>query len=116
MLRGYVGGDVADSGCDRAIHRHLRPRHAKPAAIIDPIAERALRDNMHVILRGLLGDDVMFLDTGCEAVRISPGARRDRHRRLTRTPGRGTAIPFGVRRDSFGCHHPDHDHPGGAGA
>ena len=43
------------------------------AAIIDPIAERALRDNMHVILRGLLGDDVMFLDTGCEAVRISPG-------------------------------------------
>jgi ribosome-associated toxin RatA of RatAB toxin-antitoxin module len=31
------------------------------AAIIDPIAERALRDNMHAILRGLLGPDIEFL-------------------------------------------------------
>jgi ribosome-associated toxin RatA of RatAB toxin-antitoxin module len=31
------------------------------AAIIDPIAERALRDNMQAILRGLLGEDLVFL-------------------------------------------------------
>lgn len=33
------------------------------AAIIDPIAERALTDNMHAILRGLLGDRVLFLES-----------------------------------------------------
>lgn len=33
------------------------------AAIIDPIAERTLRDNMHKILSGLLGADVVFLDS-----------------------------------------------------
>jgi ribosome-associated toxin RatA of RatAB toxin-antitoxin module len=32
------------------------------APIIDPIAERALRENMMAILRGLLGDDIVFLD------------------------------------------------------
>lgn len=37
------------------------------AAIIDPIAEQALRDNLHAILRGLLGEDVVFLDGGGEA-------------------------------------------------
>jgi len=38
------------------------------AAIIDPIAEQALRDNLHAILRGLLGEEVVFLDGGYEAV------------------------------------------------
>jgi ribosome-associated toxin RatA of RatAB toxin-antitoxin module len=33
------------------------------APIIDPVAERALRDNMQTILRGLLGDGVTFADT-----------------------------------------------------
>lgn len=37
------------------------------AAIIDPIAEQALRDNLHAILRGLLGEEVVFLDGGGEA-------------------------------------------------
>jgi ribosome-associated toxin RatA of RatAB toxin-antitoxin module len=32
------------------------------APIIDPIAERALRDNIQTILRGLLGDGVVFAD------------------------------------------------------
>jgi ribosome-associated toxin RatA of RatAB toxin-antitoxin module len=32
------------------------------AAMIDPIAEQALRDNMRLILRGLLGDDVTVVD------------------------------------------------------
>lgn len=31
------------------------------AAIIDPIAERALRENMEAILRGLLGEEIEFL-------------------------------------------------------
>jgi ribosome-associated toxin RatA of RatAB toxin-antitoxin module len=31
------------------------------AAIIDPIAERALIDNMQAILRGLLGEDLVFV-------------------------------------------------------
>lgn len=31
------------------------------AAIIDPIAERALRENMEAILRGLLGEEIVFL-------------------------------------------------------
>jgi ribosome-associated toxin RatA of RatAB toxin-antitoxin module len=38
------------------------------AAIIDPIAEQALQDNLHAILRGLLGEEVVFLDGGYEAV------------------------------------------------
>jgi ribosome-associated toxin RatA of RatAB toxin-antitoxin module len=32
------------------------------APIIDPIAERTLRENMMAILRGLLGEHVVFLD------------------------------------------------------
>lgn len=32
------------------------------AAIIDPIAERTLRENMQSIIRGLLGPDVVFAD------------------------------------------------------
>jgi ribosome-associated toxin RatA of RatAB toxin-antitoxin module len=43
------------------------------AAIIDPIAEQALQDNMHAILRGLLGDGVVFLDDSCESVASSIG-------------------------------------------
>jgi ribosome-associated toxin RatA of RatAB toxin-antitoxin module len=34
------------------------------AAIIDPIAERTLRENMQSIIRGLLGQDVVFADSG----------------------------------------------------
>jgi len=34
------------------------------AAIIDPIAERALLENIQSILRGLLGDTVVFADDG----------------------------------------------------
>lgn len=33
------------------------------AAIIDPIAERTLRENMRLILRGLLGQDIVFVDS-----------------------------------------------------
>jgi ribosome-associated toxin RatA of RatAB toxin-antitoxin module len=45
------------------------------AAIIDPIAERTLQDNMHAILRGLLGPDIVFLDASCEAIGASSGGR-----------------------------------------
>lgn len=33
------------------------------APIIDPIAERTLRENMMAIIRGLLGENVVFFDT-----------------------------------------------------
>lgn len=33
------------------------------APIIDPIAERTLRENMQSILRGLLGQDIVFVDS-----------------------------------------------------
>lgn len=36
------------------------------AAIIDPIAERTLRENMQSILSGLLGSDVVFLNEDTE--------------------------------------------------
>lgn len=45
------------------------------AAIVDPIAEQALRDNLHAILRGLLGDEVVFLDGGCETVAANAGRK-----------------------------------------
>jgi ribosome-associated toxin RatA of RatAB toxin-antitoxin module len=41
------------------------------ASIIDPIAERALRENMEAILRGLLGGEIAFLSEAAE----SAGAR-----------------------------------------
>lgn len=34
--------------------------------IVDPIAERALDENVRIILRGLLGDDIVFRTTGPE--------------------------------------------------
>lgn len=45
------------------------------AAIIDPIAERTLRENIVAILRGLLGDHLMVLDVTAEAV---PGVAAER--------------------------------------
>lgn len=45
------------------------------AAIIDPIAERALQDNMHSILRGLLGPAVIFIDADSDAVEAQFGAQ-----------------------------------------
>ncbi|HJQ47454.1 MAG TPA: SRPBCC family protein [Amycolatopsis sp.] len=46
------------------------------AAIIDPIAERALRDTMIAIMRGLLGQDIVFLsdtpDLATPAPRTNP--------------------------------------------
>lgn len=44
------------------------------AAIIDPVAERALRDNMIAIMRGLLGHHIVFLSDAS----TTPGATRAR--------------------------------------
>lgn len=48
------------------------------AAIIDPIAERALRDNLHAILRGLLGDRIVFVDADGDERAVPVGAASGR--------------------------------------
>jgi ribosome-associated toxin RatA of RatAB toxin-antitoxin module len=43
------------------------------AAIIDPIAERTLRENMQSIVRGLLGQDVVFVGDGSASLSAAEG-------------------------------------------
>jgi ribosome-associated toxin RatA of RatAB toxin-antitoxin module len=60
---------IEPAGADVSVRFSARFDLGMPslAPIIDPIAEQALQDNLHSILRGLLGAEVVFLDgDGCE--------------------------------------------------
>lgn len=59
---------VEQTGTDVTVRFEARFDLGMPslAAIIDPIAEQALTDNMHAVLRGLLGESVLFLDSAVD--------------------------------------------------